>query len=87
MRRKFTVDEIEFIKNNYHKFGGKYCSEKLSVNANSVASVARRLGIKVSNDILQSNRFQEKCLISLDDYINVKNYRIAYILGLMWADR
>jgi hypothetical protein len=32
MRKKLNKDELDFIKDNYARYGGKYCSEKLSKN-------------------------------------------------------
>ena len=86
MRKKLNKDELDFIKDNYARYGGKYCSEKLSKNRHTINGAAKRLGIRVSDEVLKSTRFQEKNLINIDDYIEVKSEKIAYVLGLIWTD-
>jgi len=86
MRKKLTKEELEFIKDNYHQYGGNYCSEKLLRNRHTINSAAKRLGVRVSDEFLKSTRFQEKNLINIDDYIEVKSEKIAYVLGLIWTD-
>ena len=86
MRKKLTKEELEFIKINYTEKGAKYCAEKLYINKSTIISAARRLGVRASEDVLKLTRFQEKKSINVDDYIDVKNEKIAYILGLIWTD-
>ena len=86
MRKKLTKEELEFIKDNYNQYGSKYCCEKLSLKKSTVISAARRLGVRVSDDFLKSTRFKEKNFINIDDYIEVKSEKIAYVLGLIWTD-
>jgi hypothetical protein len=47
MRKKLTKEELDFVKENYHHSGAKYCSEKLYINKSTIISAARRLGVKV----------------------------------------
>jgi hypothetical protein len=44
----------------------------LSKNRHTINGAAKRLGIRVSDEVLKSTRFQEKNLINIDDYIEVK---------------
>lgn len=82
MRKRLKDCEIEFIKNNYSSKGNKYCSDYLLLNRSSVSSVARRLGLKVNKDLLQKGNE----IINIDDYTNVTDPKISYILGLIWTD-
>lgn len=78
--------QINFIKENYFNFGAKYCSEQLSLKKSTVASCARRNGLKVNESLIKSTRFQNKNVININDYTNVDKPEIAYILGLIWTD-
>ena len=42
---KYTDDEIKFLKENYSKYGAKYCAEKLGRSFGAVCKKAEKLGL------------------------------------------
>lgn len=84
MKKYLTNEQKEFIIQNYSKKGVNYCYEELKVNKSTISSFARRNGLRVDNDVVIKN--MSKDIINLDDYINVFDSKIAYILGLIWSD-
>lgn len=75
MRKNFTESEISFLKTNYKRLGGKYCSKKLKRAYNCIIVKANRLGLRVYNKPIDISIFK-----------NPQTKEIAYILGLLWAD-
>lgn len=45
-RKKYSDEEIEFIKENFPTKGSKYCAEKLGRNYLSIQKKAQKLGVK-----------------------------------------
>jgi hypothetical protein len=86
MKKKLTEKETNFILENYTQKGAKYCSDELSIKKSTVSSFAFRNKLKVNKDIIENSRFKNKNIITVADYIDVKNPKIAYILGLIWTD-
>lgn len=84
MRNIITKEQIEFIKINYPNKGSKYCVENLKLSKSTISTIARRIGIKVNDDIKIKNMSRD--IIDINDYINISNPRIAYIFGLIWTD-
>jgi hypothetical protein len=48
--RKWSEEDIYFLKENYKKFGNKYCSEKLNRTKLAVSKRARMIGITGKNN-------------------------------------
>ena len=46
MPNKYSNFEILFIKENYPKYGAKYCAKILNKNAPSICNKAAKMGIK-----------------------------------------
>ena len=84
MKKRLTENEISFIKENYENKGQNFCCENLNLSKSTVSSVAFRNGLKINRDVVSKN--MSKDIINVDEYINVKNPEIAYILGLIWTD-
>jgi hypothetical protein len=84
MKVYLTNEQKEFILKNYSKRGINYCYEELKINKSTISSFARRNGLKVDKEVVIKN--MSKNIINLDDYINVVDPKIAYILGLIWSD-
>ena len=84
MRNKITDYQKEFIRDNYPTKGCLYCVNILSLSKSTVSTIARRIGVSVNKDVKIKN--MSKSIIKIDDYINVTNPKIAYILGLIWTD-
>lgn len=80
---KYTEKEIEFLKENYPKYGGSYCRPFLkdrSIDAINAMAIRLKLSAKnkVVHPILQK--------ISISNFLNIKNKEVAYFLGYFWAD-
>jgi hypothetical protein len=84
MKTKVTKEQISFIKENYSTKGGRYCAESIGLLKSTISSIANRLGIKVDENVMRKN--MSKSIINIDDYKNVTDPNIAYILGLIWTD-
>ena len=50
MRRDWTEEEINFLREFYPKQGRKYCGEKLNRSIESVRRKAESLGIKLEKE-------------------------------------
>jgi len=81
---KWTDNEINFLKENFENKGKKYCSSFLHKSESSIQNKANKLKLYVNRDIVSKN--MSKDIINIDDYIEVKNIKISYILGLIWTD-
>lgn len=86
MKNILTETEKRYILENYSEKGPKYCAEILSLKKSTVSSFAGRNSLKVCQDVIEKNRFQNKMIIDMDDYLNVINPKISYILGIIWTD-
>lgn len=82
--KKITEDDKKFLIENYPTKGSKFCREHLNLSKSTVCSAARRLGLKVNQEVSIKNK--TKNIIDINDYIEVKDPKIAYILGLVWTD-
>jgi len=74
----------DFIRENYPTKGVKYCADILGLKASTVSGFVYRKKLKLDKDSLY--KIYSKNIINIDDYINIQNPEIAYILGLIWAD-
>lgn len=93
---KWNKKEIEFLKNNYSKFGGQYCAEKLNLPIKKVRKKAERLKLKV-NSKTKSKIKKEQAIkqwksqnhnykVDPKQFEKIKKPEIAYLLGFIWAD-
>jgi hypothetical protein len=75
---KYTKDELEFLAKNYKTKGIKFCADSLNRTHRSVSySANKKLG-------LYRNVWKSKgCL---ENFKNVKDGEVAYVLGFLWAD-
>jgi intein/homing endonuclease len=83
--RKWTEDEIYFLKENYQIKGVEYCSKELNRGLNSIRNKVRILKLNLSKELkvqIQSKNSSkyEKIVFSLDKPEDL------YIMGLIWAD-
>ena len=51
----YTDVEVKFLRENYSKYGAKYCASKLGRPAANIMPLARRLGLKVNERALRDN--------------------------------
>lgn len=75
MLRRWTLDEIEFIKNNYLTIGAAACGKVLNRTATAIHHKTEKL------KIIHVKRKVEQML-----FTEIRDCKIAYWLGLMWAD-
>jgi hypothetical protein len=97
MKRNWTQEEIEFLKNNYPNKGSNYCSIHLNRKINSIHSKCSLLKIKLTKDYIKihnqevQRKRNEKKLnsdfnVNLEQFLNVTSPNVSYFLGYLWAD-
>lgn len=80
--QKYGEENVAFIRQNYAKYGSRYCIDKLGVTLRCVRNVAASLGLKLSKDSgasLMAYDFNESVL-------SAPTKEFAYFLGFFWAD-
>jgi hypothetical protein len=89
--KRYTNEEMEWLKENYPILGSKKCMEYLHRSKSSICQTARRLGCSVSSSL--KNKLHSDTLIHNfrptilpDTFLNVNTKETAYVLGLLWAD-
>lgn len=79
---KYTENEINFLKENYPKYGGKYCQPYLrNRKVDTINSIARRLGLSAKNKVVHPDLQK----VSISKFQNIDKY-VSYFLGYFWAD-
>lgn len=95
--KHYTEEEIEFLKINYHKFGGSYCSLALNKTKNSILAKVKRLNLYLDDNIKSKIKSQnslgwynkidnESYNVGYEQFKNIDTPEISYILGLLWTD-
>lgn len=82
MSNKYTELEEEIIKNNYEKYGPKYCAVLLNRDEDAIYAKAKRMNIK-KNGRRKHPSMQK---INPEQFWNIKSKEICYLLGFLWAD-
>jgi intein-encoded DNA endonuclease-like protein len=83
--KKFTTDEINFLKKNFIQFGVKKCAEHLNRNSPYVEKKAYSLGLfRKNSDQWKLDKSPQK--VNMIPFLNIKSPEMAYILGFIWAD-
>ena len=72
--KKWSEEEIDFIKNNYYRTSCEYCAEQLNLPIDVVYGKISRLKLK------------KECKYDLELFKNVTNKYVSYLLGYIWAD-
>jgi hypothetical protein len=89
MKKKWSEDEINFLKKNYPTMGSKFCAESLG---RSVQSITIRSHIlKLKSEVKYQKIVETKLMNNLNKFdvselINPSTIEASYILGLLWAD-
>lgn len=94
MRKKYTEEEIDFIKNNYFEKGPRYCCEKLNKSYSSIVVKAYKLKIKHDPNVFmpkifeynKNNCYRTNYTKYYKKFTELKDPKYIYILGLLWAD-
>ena len=95
--KTWSIEEIEFLEQNYPTYGKEYCATKLNREGSSVFKKASRLKLKVNPEVklnnnknaqlkFQSERPNDDFNINIEHFINIEKPEVAYILGYLWAD-
>lgn len=89
--KRYTLKEINWLKQNYSKIGSRKCSEYLKRPISSVRQTANKLKCYVSRDVINKNHSETlienfKPSIDLKKFTEIKNKEVAYVLGMLWAD-
>lgn len=89
--KRYTLDEKNWLKENYSRLGSQKCSEILKRPLSSVRQTANKMGCHISIEFrnkLHSNTLIRNFIPSILPSIfkEVKLKEVAYILGLWWAD-
>lgn len=90
-RKNWKNHEIEFLLKSYSSLGLNKASIFLKRSSTSVAAKVRRMKIKLSPSIISEIRINErerrfKTTINDEDFYDLKNPEIIYLLGFLWAD-
>ena len=85
---KWSKDKIDIIKDNYPKFGSKYCSELLGVSISSIQNMAYKLNLSINKNVKSNilSKSKNSTNIDFDNFIQLNKPEIVYFLGLFWAD-
>lgn len=78
--KKYTKEDLEFIKEYYPKYGMSYCLENLKLNKSTIKGICHRNKIKRPEDPRKALKPK------IEDFKNVIKPEVAYLLGLLWAD-
>ena len=85
LKRYFTPNEIDFLKENFIQYGAKYCANHLKRNIPYVAKKAYALGLKrKDSDQWKIDKSQER--VEMTPFYKITKPSVAYILGFIWAD-
>lgn len=80
------VDE-QFLKDNYLKYGSKYCSEQLLRSASGVIHKSSNINLSTKRIGRGSKRKHPDCYnVHPEQFINIKTPEVAYVLGFIYAD-
>jgi hypothetical protein len=86
--KQWNDKETKFLKENYSKYGIKYCMEKLNFSKNRILGKVQKLELKLNPEVKSQawSKPKNKCNINPDLFYNITTKEISYFLGLMWAD-
>lgn len=83
---QYTDQEVDFLKNNYPKYGPAFCSLHLKRTQSNIQWKAVCLGIKYISKNPRTIKPNNKFKVNADHFINVTTPEHAYLLGFIWAD-
>ena len=80
---KLTIEEKEWLKDNWCYLSAKECGYKLNKNPKQIMVIAHKMGLGSK----QKNQYLFKTLnIDPRRFLNITEPVISYFLGLIWAD-
>lgn len=90
--KRYTYEDIDFLKNNFPFRGTQYCAKVLGRSPQSVASTAHKFGLKVHKKFLTTiletafTKRDDWYKININQFRNISSPHVAYFLGYFWAD-
>lgn len=96
--KRWSIDEINFLIENYSERGGRYCANSLKNRSIECVNVkARFLGLRINTDIkkirdaklekeYQDSRLNSDFNVNVEKFLDIKTKEVAYFLGFLWAD-
>lgn len=81
--KKWTKQEVDFLKKNYKKHPTKWCAKQIGKNVGTVRQKAITLNLHTYRHALSINEIKN---VYVDSFLNVKVPEVAYVLGFLWAD-
>ena len=87
-QHKWLKEDDVWLENNYPKYGPKDCAIKMGLRLSQVENRVHKLKLKLPKELknLLQSKSPDKCNINPEQFYNLKNKEIIYLLGLMWAD-
>lgn len=79
---KYTDKEIKFLKDNYEKYGAKYCSNVLGRGIDAINAKANKEGLYYKREEIHDSLRP----IPLEQFNKIISKEVAYFLGYFWAD-
>jgi len=97
MNKKWTQEELLFLKENYPNFGAKFCAESLNRSIGSIHTKCYLLKIKPSKETIKKNNKEAQLKynenrpntdfnVNVEKFLDIKTAEVAYFLGFLWAD-
>ena len=98
MSKKWTEDELNYIREFYPDNGPEFCANYLiNRKPHSVEDMASKIGVRVNKRIVsenlrsaqikyQKNRPNDDFNVNIEQFLDVQTKEVAYILGYWWAD-
>ena len=90
--KDWTIEELEFMNNNYPSNGTLYCSTRLGRSITSTKYAVNKLklmlnwGIRAKIQIDAKSKKFEDYSVNPTPFLNINTPEVAYMLGLLWAD-
>lgn len=84
----WSKENINFLIENYPKYGVKYCCEYLNYNRTQILNKTHKLNLKLDDEIKSQilSKPSHMCNINPDMFLNITRHDIAYLLGFLWSD-
>lgn len=86
-RKRWTTEEISFLKEHYPTKGSNFCSKELNRSESSIKNKAFNMGLHLHESAyLINNRSDEYYKVNVKHFTDIILPEAAYTLGYLWAD-
>lgn len=76
-----TEDQLAFLRQHYPAHGAQYCSKHIGRSIHAIRKAVRQQGLH-----LRVAAIKREEAFDMGQFIQITNPKVAYILGLIWAD-